>query len=86
LEGNRTRQKGSALTPATKQMVQFFDELILEINHDLRHGDYRGAAEVVNEVPDDLIRSFAWYLAQHLHQQTKHQAHVRSLANLINVN
>jgi len=51
---------------STKQ-IEHFDELVFEVVHDLRRGDHKAAARVVDDIPDDQVRGFCVYLAEALH-------------------
>jgi hypothetical protein len=55
------------MSPITKQLIEHFDELVYEINHDLNHHDHKAAARVVNDIPPEQLRDFCVYLAEALH-------------------
>jgi hypothetical protein len=50
----------------TKQLERY-EELLYEISHDLRHGDHKSAARVVEDIPPEQLRDFTLYLAEALH-------------------
>jgi hypothetical protein len=74
------------MRPATKQLLEYFDDLLFEINFELRRGDVKAASRVVDDIKPEYIRTFTWYVTQMLHEQNKQQARIQSLAKLVNVN
>jgi hypothetical protein len=57
------------MKPSTAELCQLFDEFMYEIQKDLERGEYKSAAKVIDDVPDEHLRAFTYYACQLVRSQ-----------------